>query len=455
MTRTTPLLITILVAISATIGCRHNAPPPVPPPPAALDDQAAAALRWVDAHAVNLETIDSAAPASGRRPFDTLIGNARIVGVSEMMEGAQEFAPLMQTLLRTLAVEHGVRALAIQAPMGEAFDIDRYVRGGPGDPRRLLPSLGAEHWETAGFLNLVEWMRSYNRGRPAAQQIGFYGFEVPSLTHAIKVVTSLSDSVAGAPLKAWLTRSYQCVADGASANWGREGYAADSTFWIACRGISAAVADSLTALRQRSAGTPGGADVAFAENMSRMVQHTVATGLRHLSRSEAVAEHVDWIANQVGAEAKLLVWGRDVEVGRLRLDSATVQMAVPLSEKYGDKYRALAFAVGDGAVRAVRLDARQGGGQGSPTGVTLARPLPGTYEDVLIRAGTAMFFVDMRALPSDSAGTWLAGPHRMRLVSGAYSALLPQRFETPVQFPKNFDGVVFIHTVTPATLMKR
>src|SRR4029077_5033594 len=104
------------------------------------------------------------------------------------------------------------RGLAIQGPMAEAMELDRYVRGGSGDALKLLRALGNWRWETREMRALVEAMRAWNRGKSRGLQVGFYGFEIPSAAHAVSVVTMLPDSVAGAPLKAWLVRQYACVA---------------------------------------------------------------------------------------------------------------------------------------------------------------------------------------------------------------------------------------------------
>jgi erythromycin esterase-like protein len=38
----------------------------------------------------------------------------------------------------------------------------------------------------------------------------------------------------------------------------------------------------------------------------------------------------------------------------------------------------------------------------------------------------------------------------MRLITELYSPILPQAFETSIQLPANFDGIVFVKTATPA-----
>jgi erythromycin esterase len=443
--------ILLVSAVAGIVACRSK-PQAAPPPPPPLPDSAAAALRWVEAHYTVFRGMDSVASPAERAMLVDLAANARLIGVSELTEGTHEFAYAVRRALFALADSAKVRGLAIQASMADAMEVDRYVRTGIGEPQRLLRTLGSWRWETQEVRALVEAMREYNQGKSADRQIGFYGFEIPTATHAVSVITSLPDSVVTAPLKAWLTREYACVALNEGAQWGREGRAADSSYWRACGPATVAAADSISALRRRAKLSPrSAADLAFAEQMAKLVAHHVRIGLRHLKREELNAEHVLFLADLIGADNQLMLWGGDVEMGRLVLDTTTVQTAVPLSAKLGDRFRTIAFAFGNGAVRARLMSAvPRGGGQVGLSDVTVRPPLPGTYEDVFARSPREGYWVDFRRLGSDTAGTWLKGPHPMRLITEAYSTVAPELTQTPVEFPKFFDAVVYIKTVTPS-----
>ena len=444
--------LTVVAAIftAAVASSCRSAPKTLPPPPPPLSDSGAAALRWVTPHRVGFQPTDSVASSGERGQIIALAGNARIVGFSELTEGTHEFAYAVRRALFTLADSSRMRGLAIQAPMAEAMEVDRYVRTGRGDLNRMMRTLGSWRWDSREVRALVDAIRNYNRGKTASDQIGFYGFEIPSAAHAVEVVTSLPDSVLGATLKAWLTREYACVALNEGAQWGREGRSSDTSYWSACGPATAAALDSVTALRKRVSAAHAAGDVGFAEQMAKVIAHHVRIGLRHLKREDFNAEHVMFLADLVGENNRLMLWGGDVEMGRLTLDATTVQTAVPLNAKLGDKYRAFAFAIGDGVVRTRSAGAiPRGGGEPGLSDVTIRPPLPGTFEEVFARAPGAGFWLDMRALPSDTAGKWLHGPRPMRLVTDSYSGLSPEQYQTPVEFPKYFDAVVFITKVTP------
>jgi erythromycin esterase len=447
------VLLSAVATLAVAGGC-HSKAPEVVPPPRPLSDSAAAALRWVDAHAIPITVRDSTQLIIDRSPLVAFVGNARVLGVSELTEGTHQFGAMMLSILQTLSAE-GFRGIAVQAPMAEAMEVDRYVRTGVGNPRQWLRSLGSSHWNTQEVLNIVEWIRNYDREHTGAEQISFYGFELPNAAHAIAVVTTLPDSVAGPSLNAYLKREIQCVPTGESAAWGRDGPASDSTFWNRCRGQTAAVVDSLGALRARLASRPSAqASAAFAEQMARLAQHDADVGLRHLPRHQTVADHILWVANSLGADARLLVWGRDVESGRLTGEGGIVQSAVPLASTLGERYRNLAFTGGQGVVRAqpINVGQREPGGE---TNMRLRAPRPESYEDVLNRATSDNFLLDLRNIGTEPGSGWLKGPHQARLVSGIYSENALGVFETTLQFPSYYDGLLFSKNVTPATPLRR
>lgn len=450
--RFSPFIFVLATAAATAIAC-HSAPPPPPPLPRVLGDSEAGALRWVDAHAMAFDIDDSVASAAERTQLVSLAGNARVFGFSELNEGTHEFPYIVRRTLLALAEAGRARGLAIQAPMAEAMELDRYVRGGPGDALKLLRTLGNWRWETHEMRALVEAMRAWNRGKPAAQQVGFYGFEIPSAEHAVHVITTLPDSIVGAPLKAWLVRQYACVAINEGAHWGLEGRTADSAYWSACGPTTTVALDSVVALRRRVSSPTAVAEVEFAEEMAKLVQHHVRIGLRHLKREEFNTEHVLYLADLLGPDAMLVLWGGDVEMGRLTLEKTTIQTGLPLGERLKDRYRAVAFTFGTGILRTRPINTGRGGAGGGPPGlsdVPIRPPLQDSFEEVFARATPPAYWLDMRALAPDAAGAWLGGPRSMHFITEFYSAATPEAFTTPVEFPKYFDAVVFAKHVTPA-----
>ncbi len=440
-----------LAAATFVIAACRSAPPPAPVPLPPLGDSANSALTWVQSRTGPFNQNDSVATTDERAKIFSLTSGARLIGFSELVEGTHEMPYAMRRALLTLA-DSGVRGLAIQASMADAMFVDRYVRGGPGDPRRLLHALQAPESQriaTRETIALVEALREWNAAH-RDKQIGFYGFEIPTARSAITYITALPDSILGAPLKAFLVQKYTCVSMNEGAHWGLEGRTSDSTFWNACAPATAQATDSVVALRQRAPASQA-STLEFAEQMARLIQHHTVVGLRHLKRHEGLAEHVMFLLDRLGPTARLVLWGGDVEMTRVTLDKTTVQTAVVLGEKLGAGYRAIGFTVGDGTIRARILGPRAAPGE--LPGIGDARLLPpssGSYEDVFIRANANAYWLDLRSPGADIGGAWLKGPRSIRLISETYVPSNQTGMETPVGFPAALDGVVFVKHATPS-----
>lgn len=439
------LHLVLLSGFGVLAGCQH-APPPAPPTPP-TDASRVAALRWLNSNALPLSTLDSTASPSARAAFLSIVGDARVLGMSEYSEGTHEFGELMRNVLRDVVEGAGFRGIAVQAAMPEALEVDRYVRTGVGDPRRLLRALGPGKWDRQEVVELVSWMRAYNTGKPAAQQIGFYGIDLTNVSHAVRTVETLPATTTGTALQSWIRNEYQCVAQGAAAYWGLEGYAADTTYWERCATVTARVRDTLGAIRKRS--STDTADVAFAQQMAALVQRSVTQGIRHVKRADALADNIVWTADQLGPDARIVFWGRDAEGGRQEMERGIVQTGMVLGQRLGEKYRPVAFAFGNGSIHAQGVDERTG----QPSGygnVRAAPPEPGSYEELLQFVNARDFYVDMRKVTSDSSAKWLVGPHPMRFIGSQFVATAARQFTWPTEFPKHYDALMFVRDVSPA-----
>jgi len=149
----------LLAAAAVSISACHSAPPPPPPIPRVLSDSEAMAATWVQAHGLQFTLGDSMPNAADRAQIVSLAGDARIVGFSELNEGTREFPLIVRRSLFALADGAGFRGIAIQAPMPEALEVDRYVRTGQGDIRRLLRQIDSSPSGSGSKFEVVQIVR--------------------------------------------------------------------------------------------------------------------------------------------------------------------------------------------------------------------------------------------------------------------------------------------------------
>jgi erythromycin esterase-like protein len=128
---------------------------------------------------------------------------------------------LVRNELFAQLVEHGFRSIAIESDRVAGLLVDDHVRHGVGSSDDVVRD-GISHGfgELEGNRRLVAWMREYNEGRPAAEQLAFHGIDVPH------------DQMSPAPPRPYLEH-VRAYLGGVSTGWDADiaGLAGDDERW--------------------------------------------------------------------------------------------------------------------------------------------------------------------------------------------------------------------------------
>ena len=135
------LLLLVPVAQAALFAAQDTAGPP----PAA---ETPAVRAWIRDHATALTTVEAGNGFADLQPLRRIVGDARIVALGEATHGTREFFQLKHRILEFLVNEMDFNIFAIEAPLPEAQDVNRYVLSGEGDPARALAGMYLWTWDT-------------------------------------------------------------------------------------------------------------------------------------------------------------------------------------------------------------------------------------------------------------------------------------------------------------------
>ena len=100
-----------------------------------------------------------------------------VIGVGEATHGTGSFFQFKDRLFRFLVEEMGFRAFAIEVPMSSCDGINKYVQTGEGNIESLIEQ-NTSVFATKELLELVKWMREYNKTATDSEKVRFYGFDV-------------------------------------------------------------------------------------------------------------------------------------------------------------------------------------------------------------------------------------------------------------------------------------
>ena len=145
-------------------------------------------IDWISKSAIQINTVESGNGFEDFLAIGEMIGDARIVSLGEPTHGNREVFQLKHRMIEYLVKEMGFNIFALECPFGEAYDINRYVVDGIGDPEKALASIYMWAWDTREMLDLIKWMRLYNIDPNHKPKVKFYGFDTQNPERAARVM---------------------------------------------------------------------------------------------------------------------------------------------------------------------------------------------------------------------------------------------------------------------------
>lgn len=160
----------LLVAILASLSARSHAQAEMQ---SAVQAWAKGSLHPLDAGAID-------APTRDLQPLRKMIGDSKVLALSEPVHGAAEPLEFRNRLFKYLVQELGFTVIAIESGIVESRLVNEYVVDGRGDFETVLKQ--GLTWTFDAFpqnRELIRWMRDYNARLPQGRRkIRFYGFDV-------------------------------------------------------------------------------------------------------------------------------------------------------------------------------------------------------------------------------------------------------------------------------------
>ncbi|MFI7036303.1 erythromycin esterase family protein [Microbispora rosea] len=115
-----------------------------------------------------------------------LPGRPRLLALGEPTHGEDLLLDVRNALFRQLVEQQGYRTIGIESDCLMGLVVDDYVTSGTGSLDEVMGRGFSHGWgASAANRELVRWMRAYNEGRPASEQVRFAGLDGPlEISHA-------------------------------------------------------------------------------------------------------------------------------------------------------------------------------------------------------------------------------------------------------------------------------
>jgi erythromycin esterase len=393
---------------------------------------------WLRDIVVPFEAVEPDGNCDDLRPFMEMVGEARIVSLGEATHGTHEFFTMKHRLLQCLVQHEGFTAFGIEANLPESDRINEYVLHGTGDPVQLLAGLDLWVWNNQELLDLIEWMRVYNQS--ASQPVVFVGFDMQFARVAMDAVVAGVQAVDRAAA-VQVEQGYGCLRPFEHYGGWAEYAKLSETEHQTCRASLQTVYDLIAANEAiYGARTLRYAGVVLQAND---LWYAPADDVR----DRYMAENVTWQLEQLGSEAKIVLWGHNLHV-----NDKPGWLGGFLREEYGDEMVVVGFAMHSGTFTA-RTHAPDEAEHNVVKAHSLAYVDEHSFEHVFQLVGFPRFYVDFRAIePDRNEAKWLLSQQLFHSrVGAAYGAVFHDpKLET---ISERYDVMIFMAETTASQLL--
>jgi erythromycin esterase-like protein len=120
--------------------------------------------------------------------------NVQYVLLGEASHGTSEFYSWRSEITKRLIKERGFSFIAVEGDWPDCYSVNRYIKGISGSGQSAYDVLYSFNrwptwmWANREIVDLVEWLREYNKNLSEEQRVGFYGLDVYSLWESMEVV---------------------------------------------------------------------------------------------------------------------------------------------------------------------------------------------------------------------------------------------------------------------------
>jgi len=395
-------------------------------------------------------------PLHSPRDLDRLIdaiGDAHYVLLGEASHGTSEFYSWRTEISQRLIAEKGFSFIGVEGDWPDCYRVNRYVKGYDESGETARDVLHAfERWPTwmwanAEIVDLIEWLRDYNRRLGVERKVGFYGLDVYSLWDSMRAVTEYLERL-DPKLAAAAKCAYNCF----------EPYAKDEHEYARATAIvpTSCEDEAVSVLRALKQNEPqfkeDGPEAYFNAEQNALVARNAELYYRTMIRGGPASwnvrdrhmyETLGRLIKHHGLDARAIVWEHNTHIGDARFtDMARAGMFNIGQLVREERSRDGVMLVGFGTHRGTVIAAEEWGAPMERMRVPVARE--GSFEEAMHDAsvGDALLLFD----GSDDAGIrGLDQPMGHRAIGVVYDPN-HERWGNyvPTIVPRRYDAFLFI-----------
>jgi erythromycin esterase len=346
-------------------------------------------------------------------------------------------------VVQFLVTNMGFTMVSVEANMPEAYQVNRFVLTGEGDPRQLLEGMHYWIWDTQEVLDLILWMREFNSSGKG--RLEFTGFDMVDSAAAVAIVREFLSGSDPAYLPAFEAAAARVPADNTKLAAGQ--FAEASAAW-----------DGVVRHLERLRGQGSAFD--WSLQNARIIAENIVYAADNTTRDRSMAGNIQWILNR-DPKRKIILWAHNSHVRTCRLDDLSAStrafpMGAALRNAFPGEMFVFGMAFDEGSFHAALpgLSLARGGGLHTFT----VPPAPqGSLDAAFASVGIPIFAIDLRHLPRKGpVANWWSIPRKSQQIGALFTDRTPAAAERlrfllgAFEAPKCFDGMFFVRHTSAA-----
>ncbi len=387
--------------------------------------------------------IEDANPDSELKIFEQNTPNkfsrAKIYGFGEASHNTKEFFDLKAKFFKYLVKNQGVKTFIMEESYQAESGINEWISGGKGNIKTIAENFNIGFWHTKEIVNLLKWMREYNKDKSQEEQIKFYGMDVQSGRKLNQEIREFVDST-----KISIDKKLLAVAD-SSANKKIE-YGEKDPWWKT-------QLPKLNDLKQQI--LRSNLEREKYKNVLRSLDYLISyTEYASLVKEEypkstefrdlKMFENVKYIVENISDNGKAFIWAHNEHINKNEMYSTgsnIINLGRNLKDYYGDEYYAVGFDFGTGKINGLITNKKKGNYWKT---YDIEKPNRRTYAKTLMSIDKDIYFIqlnkDLEFFNEESKHLLIGG--------GGYQPKPLHRILINKVYAETYDALIFVKKIS-------
>ena len=408
--------------------------------PFLLFSQKQETLNWIKNNSIEIE---DAHPDSELRIFEENTPNkfsrAKIYGFGEASHNTKEFFDLKAKFFKCLVEKEGVKTFIMEESYQAESGINEWISGGKGNIKTIAENFNTGFWHTKEIVNLLQWMREYNKGKSKEEQIQFYGMDIQIGKKLNQEIREFVDSN-----KISIDEKLLAVAD-STANKKIE-YGKKETWWQI-------QLPKLNELKHQILKT--NLESETYKNVLRSLDYLISyTEYASLVKEEypkstefrdsKMFENVKYIVENLSKNKKAFIWAHNEHINKKEMYNAgsnIINLGRNLKDHYGDDYYAVGFDFGIGKINGLVSDKKKGNYWKT---YDIEKPVRKTYAKTLMAVDKDIYFIQF----DNNLKFFNEKSKHLLIGGGGYKPKPLYRILINKAYAETYDALIFVKKIS-------